>query len=186
MTLYGARYCDLQPERRRRENDHRREPRRVSWRSRAGRFCSLILIPQANASSALGHDQTKGGKSIYHGIIGEATHEEVILPSQIYNYHFIPAAPHLAGALVELVGLPEREYFLRKFVNRVRHRVRLHFDRPAAELKLAYGKRAYRGGRSHHPGAGGILQFGRARPASCDHRTYQDNLDHPIRDFGRA
>jgi chromosome partitioning protein len=88
----------------------------------AGRRVLLVdFDPQANASSALGYDQAKGGKSIYHGIIGEATHEEVILPSQIYNYHFIPAAPHLAGALVELVGLPEREYFLRKFLNRVRH-----------------------------------------------------------------
>jgi chromosome partitioning protein len=88
----------------------------------AGRRVLLVdFDPQANASSALGYDQTKGSKSIYHGIIGEATHEEIILPSQIYNYHFIPAAPHLAGALVELVGLPEREYFLRKFLNRVRH-----------------------------------------------------------------
>jgi len=88
----------------------------------AGRRVLLVdFDPQANASSALGYDVAKGGKSIYHGIIGEATHEETILPSQIYNYHFIPAAPHLAGALVELVSLPEREYFLRKFLNRVRH-----------------------------------------------------------------
>jgi len=88
----------------------------------AGRRVLLVdFDPQANASSALGYDQARGGKSIYHGMIGEATHEEIILPSQIYNYHFIPAAPHLAGALVELVGLPEREYFLRKFLNRVRH-----------------------------------------------------------------
>ena len=88
----------------------------------AGRKVLLIdFDPQANASSALGHDQTKEGKSIYHGIFSEATYEEIILPSQIYNYYFIPAAPHLAGALVELVNLPEREYFLRKFLNRVRH-----------------------------------------------------------------
>ena len=88
----------------------------------AGRKVLLVdFDPQANASSALGYDQKKGGKSIYHGIIGEAVQEEIILPSQIYNYHFIPAAPHLAGALVELVGVPEREYFLRKFLNRVRH-----------------------------------------------------------------
>jgi chromosome partitioning protein len=99
----------------------------------AGRRVLLVdFDPQANASSALGYHQTKGGpasapaparqgKSIYHGIIGEATHGEIILPSAIYNYHFIPAAPHLAGALVELVGVPEREYFLRKFLNRVRH-----------------------------------------------------------------
>jgi chromosome partitioning protein len=88
----------------------------------AGRRVLLVdFDPQANASSALGHDQKTEHKSIYHGILGEATHEEIILPSQIYNYHFIPSAPHLAGALVELVNLPEREYFLRKFLNRVRH-----------------------------------------------------------------
>lgn len=88
----------------------------------AGRKVLLIdFDPQANASSALGYNQARGNKSIYHGIIGEATQEEIILPSPIYNYHFIPAAPHLAGALVELVDIPEREYFLRKFLNRVRH-----------------------------------------------------------------
>jgi len=88
----------------------------------AGKRVLLVdFDPQANASSALGYDRTKGGKSIYHGILGEATHEEIILPSAIYNYHYAPSSPHLAGALVELVGLPEREYFLRKFVNRVRH-----------------------------------------------------------------
>ncbi len=88
----------------------------------AGRRVLLIdFDPQANASSALGYDQRKGGQSVYHGILGEAPHGELILPTALYNYHFIPAAPHLAGALVELVGVPEREYFLRKFVNRLRH-----------------------------------------------------------------
>jgi chromosome partitioning protein len=89
----------------------------------AGRRVLLVdFDPQANASSALGYDRAQGGKSVYHGIVGAASLEEVILPSQIYNYHFIPASPNLAGALVELVDEPEREYFLRKFLNRVRHR----------------------------------------------------------------
>jgi len=88
----------------------------------AGRRVLLVdFDPQANASSALGYTHPAEGKNIYHGIIGAAAHEELILPSPIYNYHFIPAAPHLAGALIELVGFPEREYFLRKFVNRLRH-----------------------------------------------------------------
>ena len=88
----------------------------------AGRRVLLVdFDPQANASSALGLDRTKEIRDVYHGIIGEASHEEVITPTAIYNYHFMPAAPHLAGALIELVGLPEREYFLRKFLNRVRH-----------------------------------------------------------------
>jgi chromosome partitioning protein len=85
----------------------------------------VLLIdfdPQANASSALGHSanaKTPGG-TIYHGILEIASPEPLIRRSLVANLHFVPAAPHLAGALVELVDAPEREYFLRKFVNRVR------------------------------------------------------------------
>jgi chromosome partitioning protein len=77
--------------------------------------------PQANASSALGHVQSPDAPSIYHGILGTVPQEQLIKPSMIYNFHFVPSAPHLAGALIELVDAPEREYFLRKFINRVRH-----------------------------------------------------------------
>jgi chromosome partitioning protein len=88
----------------------------------AGRRVLLVdFDPQANASSALGHDASRHPLSIYHGIIGEASYEELVRGTMILNYHFIPGAPHLAGALVELVGMPEREYFLRKFLNRFRH-----------------------------------------------------------------
>jgi chromosome partitioning protein len=88
----------------------------------AGKRVLLVdFDPQANASSALGHDQNAGEGSIYHGILDQLAPEQIIKPSVIYNYHYVPSAPHLAGALVELVDIPEREYFLRKFVNRVRH-----------------------------------------------------------------
>jgi len=87
----------------------------------AGRRVLLIdFDPQANASSALGHN-VKSEFSVYHGILGSVPHEQLIKPSIIFNYHFIPAAPHLAGALVELIDMPEREYYLRKFINRFRH-----------------------------------------------------------------
>ena len=84
----------------------------------------VLLIdfdPQANASSALGHNATQNEASIYHGILDQIPAEQLVKPTVIFNYHFIPGAPHLAGALVELVEMPEREYFLRKFVNRLRH-----------------------------------------------------------------
>ncbi|MEK7110626.1 MAG: ParA family protein [Patescibacteria group bacterium] len=88
----------------------------------AGKRVLLVdFDPQANASSALGSNALETETSVYHGIIGAAEPERVIRPSQLYNYHYMPSAPHLAGALVELVNMPEREYFLRKFLNRVRH-----------------------------------------------------------------
>ncbi len=82
----------------------------------------MLLVdfdPQANASSALGHN-IKEGNSVYYGILGTVPHEEVVKPTMLFNFHLAPAAPHLAGALVELVNVPEREYFLRTFVNRLR------------------------------------------------------------------
>ena len=77
--------------------------------------------PQANASSALGYDPLKTEVSVYHGVINAVPHEHVLRPTALFNFHLVPAAPHLAGALVEFVNLPEREYFLRKFINRFRH-----------------------------------------------------------------
>lgn len=84
----------------------------------------VLLIdfdPQANASSALGYTHD-GGATIYHGILNEASHDELIRPSLIFNHHYIPAANHLTGALIELVPLPEREFYLRTFVDRLRSR----------------------------------------------------------------
>src|SRR5579864_9225284 len=87
----------------------------------AGKRVLLIdFDPQANASSALGHN-IKEELSVYHGILDAVPYEQVIKPTVLANLHLVPAAPHLAGALVELVDVPEREYFLRKFVNRLRH-----------------------------------------------------------------
>lgn len=95
----------------------------AAYLAAAGKRTLVIdFDPQANASSALGYDPMQAEVSVYHGVIGAVSHEEIIKPTALYNLHLIPAAPHLAGALVEFVGLPEREYFLRKFINGLRHK----------------------------------------------------------------
>lgn len=84
----------------------------------------VLLIdfdPQANASSSLGVLLKSDDPSVYHGIIGHISPEELIRPTALYNHHLMPADTNLAGALVELVNLPEREYYLRKLINRIRH-----------------------------------------------------------------
>lgn len=84
----------------------------------------ILLIdfdPQANASSGLGHPPKLENDGIYHGIFGYATIENLIKNTTIFNHHLIPANQHLAGALIELVDLQDREFYLRKFINRLRH-----------------------------------------------------------------
>jgi chromosome partitioning protein len=88
-----------------------------------GRRVLLVdFDPQANASSALGINPLKIEQSVYHGILGQAEPWELVYPSPLFNFHFIPAAPHLAGALIELVAQPERELFLRRFLHYFRHK----------------------------------------------------------------
>mgnify|MGYP000356757870 CR=1 FL=1 len=85
------------------------------------RVLVIDFDPQANASSALGHSQSGQQYSVYHGIIGEKEPHELIRPTPQNNLHLIPSAPHLSGILIELVGEEGREYFLRRFINRLRH-----------------------------------------------------------------
>lgn len=83
-----------------------------------GRKVLLVdFDPQANASSAVGHI-TDNNKNIYHGILGYAEPIDIIKSSQIENYFYIPSGPHLSGATVELVNADEREYFLKKFLDK--------------------------------------------------------------------
>lgn len=77
--------------------------------------------PQGNASSALGVNPGSLEQSIYHAIIGEVDPSLITYAAPLSRFDVIPAAPHLAGALVELIELPEREYRLRKFLAKIRH-----------------------------------------------------------------
>ncbi len=87
-----------------------------------GRRVLLVdFDPQANASSAMS-GMKKFERNIYHGIMGTDEPNVLIMPSQILNYEFIPSSDDLAGALVELVNVEERESRLRKFINQIRHK----------------------------------------------------------------
>lgn len=87
-----------------------------------GRRVLLVdFDPQANASSALS-DIKKFDMNIYDGVMGVQEPDALIQLSQIPNYEFIPSSEDLAGALVELVNLEEREFRLRKFLNQTRHK----------------------------------------------------------------
>ncbi|MBI4119647.1 MAG: ParA family protein [Parcubacteria group bacterium] len=86
-----------------------------------GRRVLLVdFDPQANATSALTRERVS--LTIYHAITGGGEPERYIKESSVFNYQFVPASQDLAGALVEFVNQPEREYFLRKFITRIRHK----------------------------------------------------------------
>lgn len=73
--------------------------------------------PQANASSGLGFNvRDRRGESVYEGLLGKRLALELIQPTGINDFHYIPSHPDLAGATIELLNKTGREYFLDKFL----------------------------------------------------------------------
>lgn len=88
----------------------------------AGKRVLLVdFDPQGNASLGVGLHPRQIEKSIYHALLGYADYATIVKQTAIPNFHIIPSNPDLAGALVELMELPDREFMLKKFLNRVRH-----------------------------------------------------------------
>jgi len=85
-----------------------------------GRRCLLVdFDPQANASSGLGIAPSE--ESIYTALMSGTITGQLIKRTAIFGYEVLPASQDLAGALVELISVPEREYQLRKIINQLRH-----------------------------------------------------------------
>lgn len=70
--------------------------------------------PQANATSSLGIEAEQIKLSAYDGLIAGAAMSDCMLRSPKLGLSIIPATPALAGAQIELVGLPNREHALRR------------------------------------------------------------------------
>ncbi len=92
-----------------------------AYLSHLGKRVLLIDIdPQANATSGLGIDHRSLDYGIYEAIIGHKPIFDVIKRTVQKDYHLAPATLSLAGAGVELVGLEEREYRLKKIIGLLR------------------------------------------------------------------
>lgn len=69
----------------------------------------IDLDPQANATSGLGFDYTDISNSIYEVLIGHCDASSCVIDTKRENFYILPAAPSLAGASVEMVGMEQRE-----------------------------------------------------------------------------
>ena len=68
--------------------------------------------PQANATSGLGIDKRKIHKSIYDVVVNGTDADAAIQKTKFGDV--LPSSADLAGAAVELLGIPDREYQLQK------------------------------------------------------------------------
>lgn len=76
------------------------------------RVLVVDVDPQANATSSLGVDKRAVSLSTYDLLVREAPLAHILQTTGQVRLDLAPAAPALAGATVELVNLPRREYRL--------------------------------------------------------------------------
>jgi chromosome partitioning protein len=86
------------------------------------RVLIVDLDPQGNATSGLGIDRGRLRRSVYEGVLGTTTAEEIAETTPIDGLSVLPAAMALAGAEVELAAAPERERRVSRLLEPVRRR----------------------------------------------------------------
>lgn len=77
--------------------------------------------PQANASSGLGLQRDDNRHSIYDVLVGNATAEQVILPTEVEMLSILPGSKNLTGANVELAAVEDRAVRLRRALEPIRN-----------------------------------------------------------------
>ncbi|MCD4706015.1 AAA family ATPase [bacterium] len=78
-----------------------------------GKFVLLIDIdPQTNATSGIGIDKNKIENSSYEVLLGNVNARNALTNMFMPTLKIIPSSPNLAGATIELVNQPNREFAL--------------------------------------------------------------------------
>ncbi len=86
-----------------------------------GKKTLLIDIdPQGNTTSGLGVDPRGVEQSVYDCIINDVPMKEVIVKTEFDNLWICPSNINLAGAELELVAKPDREYVLKESISKIK------------------------------------------------------------------
>ena len=80
----------------------------------------IDIDPQGNTSSGLGINKNEVENTVYEMILGLASIKECIQKEVIENLSVLPSNINLAGAEIELIGVEEKEYILKKEIGKVK------------------------------------------------------------------
>ncbi|MCX7998476.1 MAG: AAA family ATPase [Leptospiraceae bacterium] len=78
------------------------------------------IDPQGNAGSGLGPPLNELEKTTYEVLLGEISPQEAIQKSEIENLWILPSNINLSGAEIDLMGIDDKEYSLKKAINHLR------------------------------------------------------------------
>ncbi|MDO4522470.1 MAG: AAA family ATPase [Eubacteriales bacterium] len=81
---------------------------------------AIDMDPQGNMTSGLGIDKDELENTVYELLLGEAELEECITRNVFENLSIIGSNINLAAAEIELIGIEEKEYILKKAISPVK------------------------------------------------------------------
>ena len=81
---------------------------------------TIDIDPQGNTTSGLGVDKNDELNTVYGLLIGECEIEDAIMKNIYDNLDLIPSNVDLAGAEIDLIGIDNREYVLKKHIEKIR------------------------------------------------------------------
>lgn len=84
------------------------------------RILTIDIDPQGNTTSGLGIDKDEVENTVYELMIGECNLEDCIFHSEYGTVDVMPSNVNLAGAEIELIGMEDKEFILKKHIDRVR------------------------------------------------------------------
>ncbi|SCJ39939.1 Sporulation initiation inhibitor protein soj [uncultured Clostridium sp.] len=84
------------------------------------RVLVLDLDPQGNSTSGYGVEKNEVENTIYEVLINNDSIEEAIIKTEFENIDIVASATELAGAEIEFTGIEEREYILKKAIDKIR------------------------------------------------------------------
>ena len=76
--------------------------------------------PQANSTSGIGFDPRTIKSSIYECIINDLEPQDAICETETPNLDLLPAHIDLVGAEIEMINLDEREFKMKKVLNKIK------------------------------------------------------------------
>ncbi len=82
----------------------------------------IDIDPQGNTTSGLGINKKKLKATVYDLILDEVKLDDVLTKSVVDRVTVVPSDVDLAGAEIELIGVEEKEFLLKKIVDPVRDR----------------------------------------------------------------
>lgn len=81
---------------------------------------TIDIDPQGNTTSGLGIDKNSVENTLYELLLGEIEVKDAIIKEVIENEDLIPSNVNLSGAEIELIGVDEKEYILKKITDKIR------------------------------------------------------------------